>query len=145
MVLDFPGRWCLRPCDFLLDVQNAAFSNQSGEDTNLIGECGREPQRNLWIYHWLFEQYAYYLLFYPVEKSNLSSTPNWGEAEIALKYIIFAVEILSCGIISLLSLSCRRSCVWCSYHVLCRCFSFRRGHRQRQSLLPCWRYCSLCR
>ena len=35
------------PCDSLFDVQNAAFTNQSGEDTNLIGECGRESQRNL--------------------------------------------------------------------------------------------------
>ena len=24
-----------------LDEQNAAFTNQSGENTNLIGECGR--------------------------------------------------------------------------------------------------------
>ena len=28
-------------------AKNPAFTNQSGEDTNLIGECGREPQRNL--------------------------------------------------------------------------------------------------
>ena len=32
------------------------------------------------------------------------------KAEITFKYSFFAVKILFCGIISLLSLSCRRSC-----------------------------------
>ena len=35
---DFTGVLTVVGC---LDVQNAAFTNQSGEDTNQIGECGR--------------------------------------------------------------------------------------------------------